>query len=224
MNQLKVTPLALLALLALVGATSTKASAEEGALLKRMPPPITISGGELSLETLAGESITCKSLTGEATFLEDSDQKATGSLTMKECKASGFPASTLGAGSGTLKATFRFLICLATATSLTFGLLIEPTEVLHIEIPALKILLLVKGSTIAENLSGNAGRGGAGKEFEIILAGKAGDQSTALQCEVNGARFKHSLEAGIDTKADVMASETTTAVVTFSMAVELLDT
>jgi hypothetical protein len=219
MKQLKTIGLALFALAMLGAFAASVAGAEEGILPTVTAETFKISGGAFVLETLGGEAVTGTAISGEGTFATKSDQKATGTFTFTRCKASGFACNTLGAASGTVVTAVNFLICLINSAKLVFGVLIEPKETVHIEIPSLKVLLLVKGAVIAENLSANKGTA-----FEFTLAGSKGDQKTALSCELNGKTFKHSFEDGIDTKADSDASASANATVTYTETVELMDT
>jgi hypothetical protein len=220
MYQIKGIGRVLLVLFSLAMLCATTASAEEGTLPQQTKPFTIASGGEAIIENLNKEPIKCTGFTGEGTFLTKSDQHATGTLTYTGCKASGFSANTLGTTSGIIKYPTLFLICLVEPKPLAFGMLIEPTESpVHIEVPALKVLLLLKGAVIALNLSPLSG-----KEFLLDLVATGGDQETALECKINEETFKHSLETGIDTKADTMASEEAAITVKFGEVVELMDT
>jgi hypothetical protein len=222
MKQLRILGLALLALFALSAASASMASAEEG-VLPTQTKPFTIKGETAVLLTLGGEQIKCKETAGEGTFLEKSDQHATGTFTFKGCEALGLAANTLDqkAGSGIIKAAVLFLICLVEPKTLVFGVLIQPTEApVHVEVPSAKELLLVKGAVIGELETA----GLEGKLWNVSLKGKNGDQEKPLKCEINGNVFKYSFEAAIDTKADLDASEEALADVTFAETVKLMDT
>jgi hypothetical protein len=219
MKRFRILGLALLSLLALGAFAASMASAEEGVLPTVTAKTFTISGGAGALETLAGEKIECTATTGKGEVAAKVDQKATGTFTFTGCKANGFAASTLGAASGTIVSAVNFTICLINSAKSVFGVVIEPKETVHVEVPSLKVLILVKGAVIAENLSPNKGTA-----FEFDLVGSKGDQTTALACEINGTKFKHTFEAGIDTKADSDASENAKATVTYGVEVELMNT
>jgi hypothetical protein len=218
MKRLTILGLALLALAALSAVAVSAASAEEGVL---PPEAFKIKGGIAKLQTLEGALIESTALTGEGTFLieKEKDQHATGKISFTGAKAEGFPAKTLGDAAETILANVLFLFCLVEPKTLVFGVLIQPTETVHVEVPALGILILVKGAVIGQVTKG----GLAGKEFEVQLAGEKGDQKKALECEINGKKFKHSYEAGLDTKADSDASQQATATVTFAKEVKFED-
>jgi hypothetical protein len=219
MKQIRILGLALLALFALGAASASMASAEEG-VLPTQTKPFTIKGAAATLLTLEKEEIKCKATSGEGKFLEKSDQHATGSFIFKECTALGLASNTLGDASGTIKANVLFLICLVEPKTLVFGVLIQPTETVHVEVPSVKALLLVKGAVIGELET----TGLEGTLWNISLKGKNGDQEKPLKCEINGNVFKYSFESGLDTKADLDASEEALADVTFAETVKLMDT
>jgi hypothetical protein len=218
MRQLKTIGLALFALAMLGGLAASEAGAEEGLLPTVTAKTFKLSGGAATLETLAGESLSCTGMSGEGTVAVKLDQKATGTITLTGCKFNGFAVNTLGAASGTIVSAVNFLVCLINSAQLVFGVVIEPKETVHVEVPTLKVLILVKGAVIADNLSPNKGTA-----FEFDLVGSKGDQTTALSCEINGKTFKHTFELGIDSKADSDASENAKATVTYGVEVELMD-
>jgi hypothetical protein len=207
-----------LAVLALGAYHAALAAAEEGAL-PAQNQAFKLALGESVLETLSKEAFKCKELSAEGTFLEKSDQHGTGTITFKGCTVAGFSMNSLGDASGTILAKGLALLCLVSPKELKFGVLVEPTETVHIEVPALGELLLFKGAVIVENLSGNKG-----KVFEGRLKGKAGDQEGAIECEINGKKFKYTAEAGRDTKADEMISVNGQGTLTLTEEVELMDT
>jgi hypothetical protein len=212
--------LALLALVALGAVSASMASAEEGVLA---PAAFTIKGGTATYLTLEKEEVKCKETAGAGKFLteKEKDQHATGSFTFKGCTALGLASNTLGDVSGTIKINVLFLICLVEPKTLVFGVLIQPTEApVHIEVPSVKALLLLKGAIIAELET----TGLEGTEWNIVLKGKNGGQERPLTCEINGKVFKYSFESAIDTKADGMMSVEALAGVTFAEKVKLMDT
>jgi hypothetical protein len=224
MKQLRILGLALLALFALGAFTASFASAEEGVLPQQGAKVVKISGGVATLETLGEEfAVECKTLAGEATFLAASDQHAEGTLDFHECRVPqlNLQVNGLPDTEGLILIPVLFLICLVEPKKLVFGILILPTETVHLDIPFLGQLILVKGAAIGENLSGNEG-----KEFKLSLTGKGGDQTKPLSCEINGKKFSYSLEAANDAegKTDKMASENASATVTFGETVKLMDT
>jgi hypothetical protein len=223
MRHLKIVGAALLALFALGAFAASMASAatEEGLLPNATS---TGSGATTTLETLAKEKISCGTVSiKEAKFLteKEKDQHGTAKLEFTKCLAEGLaPANTLGDASGVILSNVLFLVCLVKSATLVFGLLIQPTATEHIEVPAVKELVLVKGAVIAELES----TGLTGKEFSYNLEGKAGDQTKALECEINGIKFKHTFESANDKKtADEHASENGLFTLKFPETVSLED-
>lgn len=219
MKRLRIIGTALLALFALGAFAASMASAEEGLL-----PNATSSGegGAGTLETTNKEKISCTKVSIlEAKFLEKSDQHGTANLHFTGCKAENIvAANSLGDASEVILSKVLFLVCLVEPVKLVFGLLIQPLETEHIEIPFTKELALVKGAVIAEL----EGAGLAGKEFKYKLEGKEGKQTAALKCEINGKEFKHSFESVNDKKTpDFAASEKAKFTLKFTQEVELMD-
>jgi len=219
MKHFRILGLAVLALFALSAFAASMASAEEGIL---PPSNFTIKGGTQKLATLAEEEIVCKKVEGSGTFLteKEKDQHATGTLDFKECTSGGFAVNTLGDASGVILAKVLYLVCLVEPKTLLFGFLVLALEnPVHIEVPIIKGLILVKGYTI-----GSLTKAGEleGKEFTVSFA--ESDKSKG-KCTINGTEFKSTYEAALDTKADsdaFQSGEPTT--VTFAAAVKFMDT
>jgi hypothetical protein len=213
--------LTLLALFALGAVSAGSASAEEGVL---NPAAFTIKGTSATFLTLAKEELKCKTTSGTGKFLteKEKDQHATGSLTFEGCEALGFRSNTLDqvSGSGIVKVNALFLICLVEPKKLVFGVLVQPTETLHVEVPSIKSLLLLKGAFLVELET----EGLEGKLWNVVLKGANGDQVSPLKCEINGTVFKYSFESASDTKADLDVSVEALADVTFAETVKLMDT
>lgn len=221
MKRLRIVGLLLLALFALGAFAASMASAEEGVLPAETS---TGEGGKGALETLSGESIKCTKVSiKEAKFLEKSDQHGTAKLEFSGCKAFALftevPANSLGDASEVILSNILYLICLVEPKTLVFGILIQPTATEHIEIPSLKALALVKGAVIAKKEGAEL----AGKEFKFSLKGKGGDQTEALSCEINGKKFSHSFESGLDSGSDEHASEEAKFTLKFPKEVKLED-
>lgn len=222
MKQLKMVGLMLLAVFALGAFAASTASAEEGLLPTQEAKEASGEGGGGTLKTLGGEEIKCEKVSIlNVLFLPKSDIHGTADLHFKGCTALGlFEARTLLDEPGVILAKVLFLICLINSAALVFGILIEPTETVHIEVKALGTLVLVKGAVIAENLSTNEG-----KEFKASLKGTNGDQEQAVSCEIAGKKLSHTLEAARDSATkDEMASETTSFTLKFGEVVKLMDT
>jgi hypothetical protein len=231
MKRLRILGLSLLALFALCAIAANVALGEEGVL---EPQNFTIKGGTQTLENLNKESITCKSVTGNGVPLpageKDRDTHSTGTLTFKECISFGFAANTLGDPSGTIKSNVLYLLCLLSSTKLDWGVLVEPTPTgttVHIEVPAFKALILVKGAVIGELLTKLAGvlleGEPEGKEFGVDFLKE--DTPTRLKCSLKElGEWTASYEAGIDTKPDVDAWQVGESDITFEKQVKFMDT
>ena len=221
MRRLKITGLALLALFALGALAASMASGEEGVLPNANS---TGEGGAATLETTNNESIKCTKvaiLEGKFLTEKEKDQHGTANLHFTGCKAEGIvPFNTLGDEKEVLLSKVLFLVCLVEPAKLVFGILIRSLETEHIEVPATKELILIKGAVIAEL----EGAGLKGKDFNYKLEGKAGVQKVATKCVINGKEFKHSLESANDKKAtDLAVSETAKFLLLFEKEVEFMD-
>jgi hypothetical protein len=216
MKQLRILGLALLALFALSAVATSIASAEEGIL---EPQAFTIKGNKVTkLKNLGNEVIECKEVSGKGEFLPKSDVHAEGTLDFTGCTAGGFAANTLPDPSGTLLVPVLFLICLTNSALLQFGILILLLETLHIEVPIVKALILVKGAAI-----GSLTKAGEVEGTEFAVSFNEVDEEKRLKCEINGLKLTASLEAAIDTKADLDAFEVGEASVIFPKAVKFMD-
>jgi hypothetical protein len=217
MRGLRIIGLALLALLALGVLGASLALAEEGVL---EPANFTIKGGTITITNLNNETLICKAVTGSGAFLteKEKDQHAEGTLDLTGCTASGFSANTLGDAAGTLLFPVLFLFCLTNPATLLFGILILFTETVHIEIPIIKALLLLKGAFI-----GSLTKAGEleGKEFAVSF--NEPDEAKRIECEINKLKFKSTLEGGIDTKPDVDMFISGQMTFTFAQAVRFMD-
>jgi hypothetical protein len=221
MRRLRIMGIALLALFALGAFAALAASAEEGVL---PPETFTGEGGAVTFETLTKEATSCTKVSVlEGKFLteKEKDQHGLANLHFSGCNEEGFfPFNTLGDESGVVLFKVLFLICLVEPVKLVFGILILPEETVHIEVPSLGQLLLVKGAVIAEL----EGAGLKGKEFKYKLSGKEGHQIVALKCTINGKEFKHTLELANDKEAkDVHTSEEAKFTIKFAKEVTLED-
>jgi|ERR1700760_4168549 len=215
-RRLGILGLALLALFALGALMAGMASAEEGVL---PPSNFTGKGGKVTHKNLNNEEVSCKEAEGSGKFLteKEKDQHGEGTVTLKGCTALGLSANTLGDPSGTIKARGLFLVCLTEPKTLLFGVLVQPIETVHGEIPTVKELLLLKGSIIASlTKSGEL----KGKEF----AGQFTENDKHATCEINGTRFTSTFESSIDTKADVDSFQMGEGTIVFEKEVVFMDT
>jgi hypothetical protein len=218
MKHLRIIGLAVLVFGALAAST---ARAEEGIFI----PPNTVTGsgegGTATLETPNKEQVSCTKV-AILELIFTTAQKATANLHFEKCLAEGaLPANSLGDASGIILSKVNVLVCLVEPNALVFGLLIAAiTSPEHIEVPAVGQLVLVKGAVIAKSASANEG-----KEFKYSLKDKGGEQTEAMECEINKATFKHSLESINDGHSpDLKASEEAKFTVTLTKAVMFLAT
>jgi hypothetical protein len=216
MRGLRIIGLALLALLALCALGASLALAEEGVL---EPQAFTIKGNKVTkLKTLTNETFECKEVSGKGEFLPKSDVHAEGTLDFTGCTAGGFGANTLPDPSGTFLVPVLFLICLTNSATLQFGVLILLLETLHIEVPIVKALILVKGALI-----GLLTKAGEVEGTEFAVSFNEVDEEKRLKCEINGLKLTASLESAVDTKADVDSFEVGEVSVIFPKAVKFMD-
>jgi hypothetical protein len=232
MTRLRILGLTLLALFALGAIAANVALAEEGVL---PPSNFTIKGGEQKLENLNGESITCTSVEGTGKPLpvgeKDRDTHSTGTLDFLGCKAMGFSANTLPDLKEVILAEVLYLLCLfgksQTGEKLDWGVLVEPkNQPIHIEIPALKALILVKGAIIGELLTELKGKllegEPSGTVFGVDFLKE--DTTTRTKCSLkNLGEWTATYEAALDTKPDVDAWQVGEADITFTEKVMFMD-
>jgi hypothetical protein len=228
MKRLRILGLSLLALFALGAIAANLALGEEGVL---EPQNFSIKGGKQILENLNKEKIECTAVTGTGVPLpageKDHDTHSTGTLDFTGCKAFGFELISLG-DKGAILVEVLYLLCLFGAgTKLDWGVLIEPkTQPVHLEIPALKELILVKGAIIADLLTKLAGAllegQPEGKEFGVQFLEK--DASVRTKCSLKGlGEWTASYAASIDTKEDVDAWQEGESDITFAAVVKFMD-
>jgi hypothetical protein len=215
----RLTPLGLaLLVLCTVGVVSADSVLAEEGILESAP--FTGKGGVVTHTTLSKEVIQCQSSSGQGTFSteKEKDQHGTGTVTLKGCKTLGFGINTLGDPAETIKARGLFLICLVNSAKLEWGLLVEATEVVHGEVPALKALTLLKGANIGSlSISGEP----EGKEFSAEH--KEADETTRSKCSINGKEFTASYESSLDTRADIDTFLTGSGTVTFEQKIKFMD-
>jgi hypothetical protein len=204
------------ALIATSALYASVATAEEG-----ISPISIFSGeGEVVSEPIFETETDKLKCNGKATITEgkfSTHQQGVANLTMFECKLDNvLAAQTLGASKEQIKMKISVLVCLVASSKLIFGLFFEPTETVHIEVPAVGQLLLLKGAVIGFITGG---------QFEIFLTlrGSKGKQTEEKQCTINGNTLKHSLELGSDTAKDKPASEMAEFKFRFPERVEFVD-
>jgi len=218
MRRVKSLGLSLLVLCSVGGVSADLALAEEGIL---EPVPFIGKGGVVTHTTLSNESIQCQSSEGQGTFSteKEKDQHGTGTVTLKGCQTLGFGINTLGDPAGTIKARGLFLICLVNSAKLEWGVLVEATEVVHGEVPQLKLLTLLKGANIG-SLSIITGEP-EGKEFSATH--EEADKTIRSKCSINGKEFTASYESSLDTRADIDTFLTGSGTVTFEKIIKFMD-
>jgi hypothetical protein len=213
MQRFRILGVALLAIFALGAVAAVAANAEEG-FLPRKTNDFTFEGtakNKPTLETTAGSTIACEKLTGSGTLKSDKQaEKVT--LDFDGCSALGFPDNTLGDTSGLLLLTEAAAsVCLLTGGG--FGLIIEPKEV-HIEVPAISTLLLVKGSVI-----GKITTVGPAKEYGVEFAGTKGKQNITECVD----KVEHKLLVSTNGGTPELAAQKVIATLKFLEAMELMD-
>jgi hypothetical protein len=217
MRRLKSLGLVLQALGTFGAISADLALAEEGIL---EPAPFIGKGGVVTHTNLNKETIQCQSSEGQGTFSteKEKDQHGTGTVTLKGCKTLGFGINTLGDPAETIKARGLFLICLVNSAKLEWGVLVEATEVVHGEVPALKALTLLKGSNIGSlSITGEP----QGKEFSATH--EEADVTARPKCAINGKEFTASYESSLDTKADIDTFLTGSGTVIFEKEIKFMD-
>jgi hypothetical protein len=138
---------------------------------------------------------------------------ALGILHLEGCTSFGVPANSEGDASGIILVHLEIHNCMINAAKKEFGLLITPLP-LHLEFPAVKKLMLVRGAYIAK-LEGKE----ATKQlvFPLIVEQKEGKQTIA-KCE---GGLENSLEASLDDKTFVKAGlETKEGTIGFDMTLD----
>jgi hypothetical protein len=231
MKRLRILGLSLLALFALSTALANVALGEEGLL---PTSNFTIKGATQKLLNLNGEKITCKTVTGTGTPTtgeKDKDTLSTGTLEFTGCESLGFPTGSLGtpAKEGKIKQNVIYLLCLTSSVKLDWAVLVEAAnkETVHLEIPALSQLILVKGAIIGDLLTklGGALLEGepTGTVFGVSFTRE--DEPKRRTCSLKGlGEWANTYEAALDTKADVDAWQEGESEITFAAAVKFMDT
>jgi hypothetical protein len=225
MKRLRIIGLMLLALLSLGAFAASMASAEEGVLPTE---GFTGKGTAQTLETLSvegkeSEKIACTAVSIlEGVFTND--KEGTANLHFTGCTATALKVAvnSLGDEPKVILEKVNFTICLVEPKTLVFGIAITGAkDPVHIEVPAVKSLILVKGTVIAEL----EGAGLKGKAFKYKLSGEKGDQKFALKCEIEGKKFEHTYAAAKDSEAkDEHASQNGLFTLEFKNEVALMDT
>jgi hypothetical protein len=229
MKRLRILGLALLALFALGAVMAGVALGEEGVL---EPQNFTIKGGTQILENLNKEVLSCTSVEGQGIPLpkgeKDHDTQSTGTLDFKGCKSGGFPVNTLGDENEVILAKVLYLLCLHNATELKWDVLVLPTGTAYLEVPAVKILILVKGAIIGLLLTALKGNPLEGNpevaKIGVIFVKEDVPTAARKKCSLKElGEWTANYEAAADTKADVDAWQVGEADITFAAATLLMD-
>jgi len=215
MKCLRISILALLALLALSANMVSPSSAEQGFLPLSTKGVQFLAIGEFVWETHNKESTKCTKTSGTGTFTSDS--KATGTLTFEGCTSLGFSSLSLtSTTAGQVKENVSLAICLINSAELKFGIAITPTETAHVEVPAVGVLFELKGTIIGEIATKK------GKLFSITFGGKEG-LGNVPECKAGTETIKSSLLSRKDPEAFGELSWSIKLLVQFGEEVELMD-
>ena len=219
MSKLKTIGLSLLALLVLGAFVASAASAEEG-FLPLKNKKATVVGGVATLSA-GGAAITCQKLDlslSPITF--ENDKHAKGTLHFLECilEPFGVEIHSLGDSAGEILVTGAlFLVCLNPTATRTFGVAVEVAN-LHLEAPAIGVLIEVNGRVIGTVLTA-----GPAKNYEVEFAASEGVQEVKA-CKEGKATKEHTLtsETNHSGKPEA-ATEKAKATLEFEEEQELMD-
>jgi len=227
MKRLRILGLCLLALFALSAIAATVALAGEEGVLE--PTTFKIKGGAQTRSDLSGASITCTAVTGEGTPLKekDKDTHSTGKLDFTGCTTGGLSLNSLGDAAKTILMNVLFLLCLlGVSTGLDWGVLVEPTEDVHIEVPLFKKLIIVLGSIIGELLTKLAGtlliNEPNGKVFGVTFLQE--DVATRTKCHLTElGEWTATYAAADDTEKEIDAWQEGEWDIEFAKEVKFMD-
>jgi hypothetical protein len=218
MKRFKPIGLLLLAIFALTAFAASTASAEEGFLPKQEKG--NLLGGESKLEAEGAPAIICKKL-DESKFTFTSDKHGSGTVHWLECKASVFPANSLGDASEVILVATELLVCLDPKNAegkllANFGVAGEVSGV-HLEVPALGVLVEVNGRALGTI------EGVKAKLFGSKFEGEKGKQ-TVTECLEGANVKKHTLTSSENHGPAKAASENVVGgLIQFPAEVELMD-
>jgi hypothetical protein len=201
------------AALAVLGAAVSITPA--GAALPEMLPGsgfFSGSGKTATFETVTKKAIICKGYTlhnGEFTAVKTAKMN----IDFEKCTALGFPANSLGDAAETILATgVELTLCYINSTTKVVGARMSFPTAVHIEIPALALLVRIIGATVGELSPNNTST----TAYKLRFTQTNGAQSQV--CE-GGAR---ELLVAIDGAAGEGAGLATEAEILFGVAHELM--
>jgi hypothetical protein len=147
MRKLAIIGAAIAAVAALSAIATTMASAAapelETTKAKDFPIKFTSFSGLGTLKVVGGSEIICEKDKDSGEFINA--KEVTDTIDFEKCKAEGIVgAHSLGDPEGTILTTSKGSLCLIKEKDV--GILLEPTGPVHIEIPTVATLLIVKGS------------------------------------------------------------------------------
>jgi hypothetical protein len=208
----------LVSLVVLALALTAIAASSASALPSFLPGSGTFTGtsGTASLQVKGGATITCKKSTAAGSL--SSETVGTTTVTFKECTALGAAAQTLGGTASTIETTTATKLCYISAAKKTVGIVFEisATNKPHIEIPALKLLLVVEGSFVGEITGTNSDKTGP---YPLVIEQTGGVQKIT-NCE-GGAVL--TLKTSVDGATAVESGEEAkTGSLTFAVLHELM--
>jgi len=193
-----------------------RASAIEGFLPQ--PKTGTLGGGMTTFSTITKTAITCTKM-DNSTITFEKDHHATGTLEFLGCKSLGVALNSLGSKKEEVFVKALVLVCLAAGKSL-FGITIETDEDLHLEIPALGVLLDVNGRAIGQILTA-----GKAEAFTVDFTGKEGKQEPSKCKDEEGVGKEQTLtlEQNHSTKPEAASLNIEAGSLKFTGIVELMN-
>jgi hypothetical protein len=198
-------------------ATAGRAAAEEGfSPLANTGATVEGGGGTTTLST-GSLTITCKAM--EPTLVVFSNHKhATGHLKFTGCQTVGLAVFSLGDPKETFLVEALFLVCLNAGES-KFGIAIEFDQTLHLEIPSVGVLFVVRGLVIGRVLTVFSSA-----VYSIDFGGSKGKQAVT-ECKEGLNTKKHtlSLEMNENGKPETASENIVPVLLSFSEPEELVD-
>jgi hypothetical protein len=150
-NHMRYLKLIAAATMAIAAITATTATAALAAQAEGFLPLTTFTGTSAkggNLETAAAKIECAKASILSGTM--ETDSHGTVDIHYEGCKAFFFAANSLGDASGVILGLSLWLLCLIEPKTLVYGIWIEPSSPVHIEIPGAGQLLSVTGGIIGK--------------------------------------------------------------------------
>jgi hypothetical protein len=221
MKRLRILGVSLLALFALGALAASSSSALEGLL--PLNQSFTVLSKTAKLETTNKEQITCGETKGNGQAEKESNTHGTVTFDFLKCEILGFPAFSLGEKEpkeikeALILVEVLYLICLL--ANLVFHIFLTIDKPVHIEAPALGVLVNVTGTVIGTLLTAK------GKLLVADFTGKEGKQENGTECKDEAGNVKKAeLLSEKDPEKALKASENVEGgLIQFTNEVELMD-